>query len=106
MKEILETISRHYKSHHIEAHPVAEDEAEIVIRIGIKGVEPKQLDNIVKILDMFVTGLSKGKLVIPVTKKTKKKFEEEMKKIEKDRKLVQKAFLVAKGLHVEGMENE
>lgn len=106
MKDILDTIAKHYKSHVVEANPIGNDEAEIIIRINVKGIEPSNIDNIIKMIDIFIQGLGKGKLVIPVTKKAKKKLEEDIRRIEKDRKLAQKAFLVARGIHVEGMENE
>ena len=106
MKDILDTIAKHYKSHVVEAKPIGEDEAEIIIRMTVHGVDPNKLDNVVRILDIFVQGLGKGKIIIPVTKKTRKQLEsveEKMKKLQ-DRRL--KAYLIARNIHVEGMENE
>ena len=84
IKKYLNLFKEHYKGHKVESIKISDNVYRINITIDLENLNVEQVDSIVKWIESFVNGLSRGKLVLRLPKEAKKKLEEVQKKGDKE----------------------
>lgn len=84
IKKYLNLFKEHYKAHKVESIKISDNVYRINITIDLEGLNVEQVDSVVKWIESFINGLSRGKIVLRLPKEVKNKLEEIKRKSDKE----------------------